>query len=118
MLISDEYRAEQQRMHENERYGAASKKFAGMVASLIKERLPRRVLDYGAGKCALREALQAELGATKKTGPWDRIDEYDPGVKAISACPGGLYDLVCCIDVLEHVEPECLQYVLGHMRAQ
>ena len=100
MLISDTYAAEQRRMHENERYGAASKKFAKQVARLIAAHRPVSILDYGAGKQALAEAL----GTT--------VTAYDPGVYEISDIPPGKFDLVCCIDVLEHVEPECLPDVL------
>lgn len=109
MLISREYLKEQRRMHQNERYGAASKKFAPQVASLIKARNPKSILDYGAGKCALRDALGKILVGR-------RFVEYDPGVKALSRSPARLFDLVCCIDVLEHIEPECLQDVLADIR--
>lgn len=109
MLISRAYLKEQRRMHQNERYGAASKKFAPQVASLIKARNPKSILDYGAGKCALRDALGKTL-----TGR--RFFEYDPGVKAISASPQRQFDMVCCIDVLEHVEPDCLNDVMADIR--
>lgn len=103
MLISEEYAAEQRLMHENERYGAASKKFASHVAGLIRSRKPSSILDYGAGKQALAQALSGEPA-------W--ITAYDPGVPEISELPPGRFDLVCCIDVLEHVEPECLRDVI------
>lgn len=103
MLISDEYVAEQRRMHENERYGAASKKFAGEVAALIRKRKPSSILDYGAGKQALAQALALYPAS---------ITAYDPGVPEISELPPGRFDLVCCIDVLEHVEPEFLHDVI------
>jgi hypothetical protein len=111
MLISDEYRAEQERMHENERYGAASKKFAPLVAKLIKKHNPTTILDYGAGKCALFGALGDVLAGR-------RCAAYDPGIALIAQCPDRKFDLVCCIDVLEHVEPECLDSVLADLRAK
>lgn len=109
MLISDEYRDEQRRMHENARYGAASKKFAPLIRQIIESTKPKTILDYGAGKCALRIALGQSLAGIK-------FREYDPGIKAISKQPKGQYDLVCCVDVLEHVEPECLDSVLRDIR--
>lgn len=105
MLISDAYAAEQRLMHENERYGAASKKFAGQVAAIIRKRKPSSILDYGAGKQALAQALAL-------AGEPTPITAYDPGIPEISDLPAGKFDLVCCIDVLEHVEPECLNDVL------
>ena len=109
MLITPAYAKEQRKMHKNENYGAASKKFAPRIAKIIKERNPKSILDYGAGKCALRDALGKTL-----TGR--RFFEYDPGVKAISASPQRQFDMVCCIDVLEHVEPDCLNDVMADIR--
>lgn len=103
MLISEAYANEQRKMHKNERYGAASKKVAPLIARFIEARKPESILDYGAGKQALAEALGIEVAA------------YDPGVQAISQLPDGKFDLVCCIDVLEHVEPDCLADVLTAM---
>lgn len=111
MLITGPYLKEQRRMHLNGRYGAASKKFAGYVAALIVTRNPRSILDYGAGKCALREALGDLIDGRE-------FVEYDPGVKAISKAPKAVFDMVACIDVLEHIEPKCLKHVLTFMRAR
>lgn len=109
MLISQAYVREQRRMHRNERYGAASKKFAPMVAALIDTKKPASVIDYGAGKGALGASLGEVLEGLEFT-------QYDPGVKAISKEPKKPADLVCCIDVLEHIEPGCLSEVLDHIR--
>jgi 2-polyprenyl-3-methyl-5-hydroxy-6-metoxy-1,4-benzoquinol methylase len=109
MLISEEYRKEQQHMHENLRYGAASKKFARQVMRVLEKHRPKSVLDYGAGKGALGVALSTRVHDFK-------FREYDPAVPAISSVPAGRFDLVCCIDVLEHVEPECLDSVIAHVR--
>jgi hypothetical protein len=108
MLISSSYRKEQQRLHGNSRYGAASKKFADIVHALIDAEAPETMLDYGAGKCALRTALGDMPVA---------IHEYDPCVRRISKHPKGVFDMVCCIDVLEHIEPELLGDVLKDIRA-
>jgi SAM-dependent methyltransferase len=109
MLISPEYLEQQREMHQNERYGAASKKFAWAVAKLIEEHDPQSILDYGAGKGALKIAL-GEMARGR------RFAEYDPARPRIRKLPGGKFDLVCCIDVLEHIEPECLPDVLRTIR--
>lgn len=111
MLITPEYLAEQQRLHQNARYGAASKKFSAQVARVIAERQPRSVLDYGAGKCALRAALGDMVAGV-------RFAEYDPAIPAIADMPEGVFDLVVCIDVLEHIEPDCLHAVLASLKAK
>jgi hypothetical protein len=102
MLITESYREMQHELHRNARYGAASMKFAYKVNELIAKYQPERVLDYGAGKRLLRTAI----------GNVDLV-EYDPCIPEISKVPTGTFDLVCCLDVLEHIEPECLESVLA-----
>lgn len=112
MLITRQYLRLQRQLHRSEVYGAASRKWAPQVAEVIERLQPRTILDYGAGKRALREALGPELLAGRK------FKEYDPAVEEIEKCPGGLFDLVCCIDVLEHIEPACLDEVLNHLTSK
>lgn len=110
MLITEAYRAAQRQLHEeNPRYGAASKKFADEVRTAVRAWKPESILDYGAGKRALR----AEIGDMVSV-----FEEYDPGVPEIENLPVGVFDMVCCIDVLEHIEPECLDDVLRSIRAR
>lgn len=109
MLITPAYQREQRRMHSNKRYGAASRKFAPLVLEIIKELQPQSILDYGAGKCALRESLGKEIAGIY-------FAEYDPGIKGISRFPRRKFDLVCCVDVLEHIEPKCIKDVLASIR--
>lgn len=104
MLITEGYRELQQELHQNLRYGAASMKFSSKVVGLIRDHRMVSVLDYGAGKRLLSTAL-----------PGIDLTEYDPCVPEISEPPQGTFDLVCCIDVLEHVEPECLDDVLADL---
>jgi len=111
VLITKAYRREQANLHKNKRYGAASKKFAPMVLVLMDELHPLSILDYGAGKCALRVALEDSIQGIK-------FVEYDPGVKTIRALPHEKFDLVCCIDVLEHVEPQCLESVIWSLKSR
>src|SRR5690606_5872393 len=74
------------------------------IRTAIRSWRPNSLLDYGAGKRALRE----EVGHLVKV-----FAEYDPGVPEIETLPRGPFDMVCCIDVLEHIEPECLDEVLA-----
>lgn len=111
MLITEAYAREQRIMHQNERYGAASKKFAPQVIALIKDRRPKTILDYGAGK----QVLTAEIADFLQDA---EVVSYDPGVPDIADLPDDLFDLVCCIDVLEHIEPECLDDVIQSISAR
>jgi hypothetical protein len=106
-VISDAYLHEQQRLHQNPRYGRASIGYAPLVASLLRLGRCGSLADYGAGKCNLKHSLD-RIGAKA-------IDyrPYDPAFPDYG--PPRAADLVTCIDVLEHVEPELLDGVLGDL---
>ena len=106
--ISDEYLKEQQKLHENPAYGVASTKFAPVVADLIKKTQAKSVADYGAGKQRLWTSLN-ELGIEAGV---DYLP-YDPAFPEYGAPKSA--DLVCCIDVLEHIEPDLLDNVLKEL---
>lgn len=105
--ITDAYRTEQQRLHENSRYGVASIEYAPLVAALLKQGNCASLSDYGAGKCNLKVALGLREGGAIDYRP------YDPAFPEYGAAVPG--DLVTCIDVLEHIEPECLDSVLDEL---
>jgi hypothetical protein len=102
--ISDEYRRQQQELHKNPNYGVASIGYAPIVQQLLQQFASRSLADYGAGKCNLKRKLD-ELGVKDfEYFPYDpAFPEYGEPTPA---------DLVCCIDVLEHIEPAYLENVL------
>jgi 2-polyprenyl-3-methyl-5-hydroxy-6-metoxy-1,4-benzoquinol methylase len=61
------------------------------------------VLDYGCGKRTLETALGFEIA------------NYDPCIPGLDSPPKA-HDIVVCTDVLEHIEPECLDAVLSDIR--
>lgn len=104
MLISDEYRRLNAQLHEsNEHYGTSGQRSAQVVAQLVKVQASRDVLDYGCGKRTLEQALGFA------------ITNYDPCVPGLDQVPGP-HDIVACTDVLEHIEPDCLDEVLADLR--
>lgn len=106
-VISDEYRAEQQKLHENPKYGVASLSFAPVVQSLLRLGNCTSLSDYGAGKCNLKKALGLREGGRVNYHPYDpAFPEYGSPQPA---------DLVTCIDVLEHIEPESLDAVISEI---
>ena len=108
-LISPDYRAQQTALHRaNPDYGSASVAYAPLVADLMKRNRLARLLDYGAGKGRLAKALNEMLPF-----PFAAV-HYDPAIPEWSAPPAP-EDLVCCIDVLEHVEPDRLDAVLDDL---
>lgn len=98
--ISEEYLALQQKLHDNPSYGIASTYFAPLVAEIIKHYKIKSISDYGAGKKRLAESLQKLKSLPNRYLPYDpAFPEYGDPMTA---------DLVCCIDVLEHIEPDSL----------
>lgn len=105
MLISEEYRALNARLHEtNKDYGTVGAFHAPRVRQIAAGLGLREILDYGAGKCGLANAL-----------PHLKVDCYDPCIPELSAPPVP-HDFVVCSDVLEHVEPELLDNVIDHLK--
>lgn len=109
-VISPAYRAMQAQLHaDNPHYGMASLEFAPIVATVIEHFGVDDVLDYGAGKGRLATGLRQHCKRMLRYHP------YDPAIEAWSAPPQPR-ELVTCIDVLEHIEPECLDAVLDDLQ--
>lgn len=106
-MISEAYRAEQERLHLNPNYGMASLQFAPLVSQIITRLKVTELLDYGAGKGRLMRALRVPHQL--------KVQCYDPGVPEWSGEPIPM-QMCSCIDVLEHVEPEHLDSVLDDLK--
>lgn len=107
MLITPEYRKEQEKLHENPNYGVASVSFAPMVTALIDTLGIEGMLDYGAGKARLAQSIQPDHKVM--------IHLYDPAQPDYSDTPDPS-EFVTCIDVLEHIEPDLLDNVLDDLK--
>ena len=108
-LASAEYIEQNRQLHRaNAAYGIGGSKHAELVKQLVKgivcddSPIPS-VLDYGAGK-----------GYLAKNLPFP-IAEYDPAITGKTESPKPA-DLVICTDVLEHIEPDKLIFVLNDLR--
>lgn len=101
MLITEEYRELNSQLHLSEaKYGAWGNRWAEHVRYFVEREGIRSVLDYGCGKASLAEALSNIT-----------ITCYDPAIPKYSVPPLP-HEFVVCTDVLEHVEPECIEDVL------
>lgn len=104
MLISDQYRAENTKQHtESTGYGEKGYKHLDDVIYVLRREKCTSALDYGCGKGTLSRHAKRVCEVP--------IVNYDPAVPEFSAHPQPA-DLVICTDVLEHIEPLCLQEVL------
>jgi hypothetical protein len=110
-LISEDYRILQTDLHiSRPDYGAQGKRFARAIEDIAIEFGCTSLLDYGAGKGTLKEAL-SESSCTQLA----EIAEYDPAIPGKDKEPKAA-DLVACTDVLEHVELGKISVVLDHIR--
>ena len=103
-MISEEYRELNKKLHASrDDYGARGGRFADAVVSIAQVMNTRDVLDYGCGKGHLRKSL-----------PMIDVKEYDPAIPGKMTLPEPA-DIVCCFDVLEHIEHEYLHDVVGNL---
>lgn len=103
-LISEEYRALNIQLHrENLTYGTNGSLYKDAVLKLYDDIKAKSILDYGCGKGYLAKELPFPI--------W----EYDPCVAGKMDSPRPA-DLVVCTDVLEHIEPDYLDFVLNDLQ--
>lgn len=106
-LISDTYKELNKKLHEdNVMYGIGGGRHVKTVLDLRKSIAANSVGDYGCGKGLLGKELAKHDIA---------IFEHDPCIAGKEE-PLPPVDLLVCTDVLEHIEPEKLKFVLDDMR--
>lgn len=105
MLITPGYVREQVKLHADPSYGSGSHRHAYLVAGIALIEDCKTILDYGAGKGTIGSVLR---------GAGLDVVEYDPGFPGKESRPSPA-DLVTCLDVLEHIEPDCLADVIGDL---
>lgn len=104
-LISDYYKSQNAELHRlRPDYGSNGHRYATQIRELAQAIGTQDILDYGAGKQTLADAL---VGLNVKS--------YDPAFPDIAAPPEPA-DLVVCGDVLEHIEPEYIDAVLDDLQ--
>ena len=110
-LISDRYLAQQKKLHENPDYGVASEHFAPIVARVMNQYAVTQLLDYGAGKGRLGRTLMDQRMVDHRF----LIQHYEPAMPEWAEEPEPS-QMVACIDVLEHIEPDLIDNVLDDLR--
>lgn len=106
-LISEEYRNLNSALHEsNAHYGVGvnTKKWYDGVVHFAHALGASSILDYGSGKGQMGKTLSHLL-----------VVNYDPSIEEFNETPDPA-DLVVSLDVLEHIEPECIDNVLDDIQ--
>ena len=103
MLISETYKALNRQLHSEGRYGVSGSKWAEHVRKLSQSMATRDILDYGCGTRTLEQSLGFP------------IHNYDPCIQGLDSVPNPA-QIVICTDVLEHIEPDCVDAVLDDLQ--
>ncbi len=83
-------------------WGSTATRWVSHIENLTRDKYCFDGLDYGCGKGALKKFYKGQT----------RFEEYDPGIEGKDTIKKDSYDIVVCIDVLEHVEPEHIDKTL------
>lgn len=120
MTISTAYQQQLEQKHEQTpEWGSDGGRFAAMICELMSNYKLSSFLDYGCGKSDLSSRVLEHLKANR-TGIFSflkraDVEAYDPAIRLHCEKPKRTFDLVACIDVLEHIEPEHLLGVLEEL---
>lgn len=106
MKITEPYRIEREIKHLDPEYGCERSAHAPLVSQMVDRLGVTELLDYWCGKAWLAKNLKAAHQV--------KIQCYDPAVPGFAgdAIP---MQMVACCDVLQDVEPECLDAVLDDL---
>jgi uncharacterized Rossmann fold enzyme len=113
--FTEEYARQNEQLHrEKASYGTSGHHHASRVfmaaAQICRKSGVCEILDYGCGKETLRRGLDESFPAVSGVS----IRGYDPCIPGLDQDPVPA-DLVVCTDVMEHVEPPCVEAVIKHL---
>jgi len=104
VLISESYRELNSLLHRvDPSYGISGDRYSAQIKVLCDQLKTQDVLDYGCGKRCLEKALGFPIA------------NYDPCIPGLESPPEP-HDIVACTDVMEHIEPDCMEAVLKDIR--
>ncbi len=96
-------------IHSTRHYGSSSAELhLEAIAEIVRSLKPRSILDYGCGR--------SDLAAHFWLDGERRIERYDPAIPRWKDMPRGMFDLVFCCDVLEHIPMSGVERVLAEVR--
>lgn len=107
LLITPDYVRENARLHQvDDRYGVEGHLWAYLISGIALMENCETVLDYGCGKGTLAKAMK---------GTGFTVREYDPAIPGKDESPSESVDLVVALDVLEHIEVDCVSDVVADL---
>lgn len=112
MLFSEEYQKQLSILHNTSKWGGTAAKFFKQYIKPVLPPPPCSILDYGSGQGAFRQSLR---GSSLVSSDGYKITEYEPAHPHL-ANNNVPCDFVVCIDVLEHIEPNCIDAVLDDLK--
>lgn len=107
-LVTDYYRSVLEKEHSQGEWGVASIEYAPRIANIMRRHKLNEILDYGAGAGNLEKNLLILL-------PNVIVHNYEPGIPKWNNKPNPC-KMVACTDVIEHIEPDCLNDVLNDLQ--
>jgi 2-polyprenyl-3-methyl-5-hydroxy-6-metoxy-1,4-benzoquinol methylase len=113
-LASDAYAQQLRQLHQaSQQFGVGNvtSKHYPTIKNLIQKKNLSSVLDYGCGKGHF-------LNYARQTFPGMRVEGFDVAADEYATLAEGLFDLVVCLDVMEHVEFGALSNVLSEIRSR
>ena len=96
--------------------GRSAFKYADRIKALVAAHGCRTMLDYGCGKG--QQYVEPVPGTDTPLRQYlgvSRAQLYDPAVDRYATRPKGVFDLVICTDVLEHVPEEAVMWVIADL---
>lgn len=98
-----------EQIHFERHYGSsATGLYLTTIANIVMRLSPKSILDYGCG----RSDLVAHFWRDGER----KIERYDPAIPALREMPDGLFSLIICCDVLEHIPMAYVDKVLTQIR--
>ena len=105
--ISDTYRTLLQSYRQKRKnWGSTADRWGEEIIEAAREMGAKSILDYGCGHQVLKSPLKA--------AGFDYAG-YDPCIPEYENLPASKFDMVCCVDVMEHVEEEYIGEVLDQI---
>lgn len=92
-------------LNKNNWIGEALPEHKDIIFENIKNNNVKKILDYGCGKAKFHKFLFKDFSNIE-------IIKFDPAVEEFSKKPIGFFDLLLCVDVLEHIEENKIQETL------